>query len=340
MSERDDPPDDVADDGPVDPRERAAYAAWDEGRLAEAGALFDELLARDPGDPALHYMRGLVHKYRREWAPCLQHNLRSLALRPAGEPPDPASTWNAAIAATGLRDWTQARTLWRSVGIRIDDGDGPIEQDFGAPVVRLNPWGDGETVWYRRLGPCHGRLLNVPMPESGFRFGDLVLHDGARTGTRQAAEGHEVPVFNALERMEQSPFATFTVLLDAASEADVDALLDIRQPGLGYIEDWTGSFVVLCRRCSYGAPHVHAHDHDADGDDTWRRERDIGIAAQSRAVVDAVLAIWLSGAADDGDGGFTRRVDAVQREEHPLTAPEDGVVWWDGPEDEDVDDAG
>ena len=61
----------------------------------------------------------------------------------------------------------------------------------------------------------------------------------------------------------------------------------------------------------------------------------IGIAAQSRAVVDAVLAIWLSGAVDDGDGGFTRRVDAVHREDHPLTAPEPGVDYWNGPCDDD-----
>jgi hypothetical protein len=329
-------------DAGTDSREAAAYAAWKELRFDDAGRGFDALLAERPDAAYLHYMRGLVHKYRREWDGCLRHNLRALGLQPAGEPPDQAMVWNAAIAATGLRDWAQARALWKRIGLRIDDGDGPIEQDFGVAVTRLNPWGDGETVWFRRLSPCHGRLLNVPMPESGFRFGDLVLHDGAPTGSRRSAEGQDVPVFNALERLEPSPFSTFTVLLDAATAADLDALETLRRPGLGYLEDWTGSFRVLCRRCSYGTPHAHAHDRDAEDDDAWQRERDVGFAAQSRAVVDAMLAIWLAGAVAGEDGEPTRRVDTVRLEEHPLVDPDPdtGFAWWRSPDDDDDDDAG
>jgi hypothetical protein len=254
-----------------------AYAAWDAGETQEAGRLFDALLLGSPDSANLHYMRGLVHKYRFEWADSLRHNLRSLQLRDPGEEVDEATAWNAAIAATGLGDWAEARRLWSLAGIGVPAGDGPIEGDFGVACVRLNPWGDGETVWFRRLGPCHGRLLNVPMPESGFRFGDLVLHDGASTGTRRDGV-RDVPVFNAMQRMRTSEFATFTVLATCRSEQDSRALRQFRRPGLGFIEDWTGNFRVLCRRCSYGTPHSHPPIETA-GSGGWEAERDFGVAA-------------------------------------------------------------
>ena len=39
----------------------------DEGRLDEAVALFGQLIEREPGNPAFHYMQGLAHKYRFDW---------------------------------------------------------------------------------------------------------------------------------------------------------------------------------------------------------------------------------------------------------------------------------
>lgn len=323
------------DEQALEALEARAYDAWDDGRMEDAGRLFDDLLRALADAPHLHYMRGLVHKYRFEWADSLAHNLRALELRAAaGETGDvdQASVWNAAIAATGAGDWMQARRLWALAGIAVPGTDGPIEGDFGAACVRLNPWGDGETVWFRRLSPCHGRLLNVPMPESGFRFGDIVLHDGARTGTRSDGT-RDVPVFNAMQRLQASEFATFTVLAHCDDEADVDALGEIRLPGLGYVEDWTGSFRVLCRRCSYGTPHSHG-EHDQDDDGAWQHERDFGVAAQGRAVVDAVLERWLAG----GRGG--RRVDAIERRDHPLVPPAEGVTWWLGPDEDDEDEDG
>ncbi|UUS14369.1 hypothetical protein NMB32_22145 [Stenotrophomonas sp. CD2] len=148
-------------------------------------ALFGELIALAPEVPYLHYMRGLAHKYLRDWAASLQDNLQSEQLR--GEF-DVATARNAGIAATGADDWAEARRQWARCGITLPEGEGPIEGHFGVACVRLAPWSDAEVVYMSRIDPVRARIDNVPLPESGFRFGDIVLHDGASTGQRAYGE--------------------------------------------------------------------------------------------------------------------------------------------------------
>ncbi|WP_147653654.1 tetratricopeptide repeat protein [Vulcaniibacterium gelatinicum] len=299
-----------------------AYEAFDHGRLHEASRLFAALLARAPDEATYHYMRGLAHKYLRDWPVSLQHNLRALALH---EEPDEAALWNAGIAATALGDWPTARRQWAACGIRLPEGEGPVEGDFGIVSIRLNPWSHGETLFARRIDVVRARLLNVPLPESGYRHGDIVLHDGARTGERRCGD-RTVPVFNALERLARSEFQTFTVFLACDAPEDLASLLEARVPGIAEIEDWTDTVVHYCLRCSYGAPHRHASAAEAGRIGAWRAERNLGIAAQGRASVMRLLERWK---------GRGRRVDGVELREADIPQPEDGHVWWRGPEDED-----
>lgn len=296
----------------------AAYQAFDAGQLREASRLFGSLLERDPTSPHYHYMQGLVHKYLRDWPASLEHNRRSLALR---EDFDEASHWNAGIAATALGDWRQARAHWGACGIQLPPGEGPVDADFGIVSLRLNPWGDGETLFARRVDVVRAQLLNVPLPTSGFRCGDIVLHDGAATGRREYGQ-QVVPVFNALQRLEASPYRTFVVFLESDA-AGIDALGALPHPGVASIEDWTESIVHLCLRCSHGLVHTHQADQS-----DWNRQRNLGIAALAREHVDALLASWT---AQDP----ARRVEGVEAPEHALPEPEDGHAWWLSPDDGD-----
>lgn len=298
-----------------------AYDAMDRGALDEASRCFGALLAREPDNRYYHYMRGLAHKYMLDWHVSLQHNLRAIELH---DQTDEAEHWNAAIAATALGDWATARGLWTACDIGIPDGEGPIESDYGVAVLRLNPWQDGETVFMRRIDPVRARLLNVPLPESGHRFGDIVLHDGAPTGYRYDGE-HEVPVFNALGLLARSDFQTFVVFLRCHSREALQPLLDATAPGIGYAEDWTHTVRHYCLRCSYGKPHRH----EPRDDSAWQPDRNLGIAAQSRKSVDKLLKDWST-------AGPGRHVDGIEVREVDLPPRADGHVWWDGPE-EDVE---
>jgi hypothetical protein len=316
----------------IDTLHESAYSAYDAGNLAEARARFDALLAVAPNAPDYHYMQGLVCKYLGDWPVSLHHNLRSIALRTEG---DEASRWNAAIAATAIGDWNQARRQWADCGIDIPENRGAIDATFGVASIRLNPWSSGETLFGRRIDPVRARLINVPLPDSGYRYGDVVLHDGAATGQRRFHQSM-VPVFNAMQRLEASEFHTFAVFVTCPQREDLAALVDARVPGVAFIEDWTDGIFHYCLRCSYGAPHRHRDEDTNANADVWRPERSLGIAAQSRHSVAKLLAQWKS----KGNG---RRLDATEsRDVAPGTPPTKGECWWLSPDDRtgDNDDIG
>lgn len=303
--------------------EAPAYEAFGRGELTQAAHRFGELLERQPDAIHLHYMKGLAHKYLGEWSDSLHHNLRAQALKGEFEQ---SMAWNAGIAATGLGDWAQARCQWTQCGIKIPDGEGPIESDFGVVSIRLNPWSKGETVWARRIDPVRARLLNVPLPESGHRLFDIVLHDGAPTGQRRTGNGDRTaPVFNALDTLAQSDFRTFVAFVHCDAPEDLDELADAKLPGIGYVEDWTRSVVHYCLRCSYGAPHRHDDDATAKG---WKTERNLGIGAQGKAAAVRLLEEWAA-------RGRGRRLDGIETPDcTPPERPQERA-WWRGDGDDD-----
>lgn len=116
MTDTSDPRDTAPDTAARDALEARAYDAFDHGQLKQASALFGELTTLAPEVPYLHYMRGLAHKYLRDWPAALQHALRAQALHGSA---DDASAWNAGIAATALGDWAEARRQWTRCGIGL-----------------------------------------------------------------------------------------------------------------------------------------------------------------------------------------------------------------------------
>ncbi|HJS88967.1 MAG TPA: hypothetical protein VJ738_03290 [Steroidobacteraceae bacterium] len=267
-----------------------AMACSDKGDEEGALELYRAALKLDAQRSETLYNIGLIYKYRSAWRESLDCNLRADALAPADE----ATLWNIAIAATALRDWNTARRTWQRLGIELGNGSGPIDDNFGEAPVRLNPNDAGEVVWAHRIDPVRARLMNVPFSASGFRYGDVVLHDGAQVGTRLDRQGRERSVFNVLELFEASRFSTFEAVIEAGDPQGM-ADLDARCDALGLIcEDWTQSVRTLCKACSEGRPH---EQHDGDtGDKSWQVERRVGIACANSRTVHEVLTSWRLGA--------------------------------------------
>ncbi|MCD6061725.1 MAG: Tetratricopeptide 2 repeat protein, partial [Moraxellaceae bacterium] len=211
-----------------------------------------EALQHDLSRATTHYNIGLIYKYRHQWPESFRYNKQAVEL----DPDDEAANWNLAIAATALRDWQTARSVWHRLGMPVEEGDTPIAQDFGMTPVRLDPDGDGEVVWGRRIDPVRVRILSIPM--AGFRHGDIVLHDGAAVGHRDV-DGRRYPVFNVLEPFEASAYSTWEAEVHASQPEDIEALEKICDEFEVAFEDWTTSVQTLCRACSEGTPHDH-HD--------------------------------------------------------------------------------
>lgn len=254
---------------------------------AQALAMYRQALEIDPRRADTHYNMGLIYKYQGRWQESFDHNRQAVAL----DPNDEASNWNLAIAATALRDWRTARDVWNRLGLAIRKGEAPIEDDFGITPVRLDPDDRGEVVWARRIDPVRARIENVPLPESGFRRGDVVLHDGAAVGHRVSG-GKSYPVFNVLALFEAGPYATWLAEVSADGVADVKALCDALDAAGAAAEDWTTNVRTLCKQCSEGTPHdVHDRRLVAEPDGRYR----LGIAPADVAAAKRALHAWDAG---------------------------------------------
>ena len=259
--------------------------------------LYERALALDPDRAATHYNLGLVYKYRGAWAESLHHNRRASDLRPDDE----AANWNMGIAATALRDWTAAREAWRRVGLQIAEGQGPIDEDFGMTPVRLNPDDSGEVVWGRRIDPVRVVLSNIPYPSSGFRAGDMVLHDGAPVGERQH-NGRTYSVFNVLELFESSANSTYEAEVRASDANDLTVLIKALDSAQIVHEVWTTNVRTLCKQCSEGTPHEHVDENDRAP--AWPDSHILGISTTSPEAARRVLERWSS----NGSGLLTRLI--------------------------------
>jgi len=275
------------------PTKSRAKSLIEEGcKLDDAGdadgalAKYFEALGLEPDNPSAHYNIGLVYKYRGTWKESFRYNRRASELRPGDE----ATEWNLGIAATALRDWKTARGVWRGLGIEIEGVDGPIHGRFGQTPVRLNPEGEAEVVWATRICPVRARINNIPFPESGFAYGDVVLNDGAPVGYRLDSQGRERSVFNVLEMFEQGTFSTYLVDLLADSGEHVEAFEKLCDARDLQSEDWNSSVQTICKACSEGRPH-DKHDH-TPVKTPWKPERQIAVAARDEKDVEAVIAEW------------------------------------------------
>jgi hypothetical protein len=260
----------------------------EQGALSAAEQSFMAAIETVPLIPMPWFNLGLVYKSQRRWQECAACNRRSVDL--GTDEHDPAF-WNLGIAATAVRDWSLARWAWNGFGIEAGAGAGPIEMGLGPSPVRINPDQNAEVVWGQRLDPARIRLENIPLPSSGHRWHDIVLHDGQPRGERMMGD-QAFPVFDEIERWQPSDVPTWECLLRAEAE-DVQTLSERLQAHGGALEDWTSNIRMLCQACSESSPQPHKHgafDADAFGNH-------VGIAAPLD-VAERLLSDWLADSAE------------------------------------------
>lgn len=226
------------------------------------------------------YNLGLKAKYEGNWQESLVQNQRADKLRPGDE----ATLWNLGIAATALSEWEYARRAWRAYGINVNEGPGEVLMPTVTACVRLDPKGVAEVVWGTRIDPARMRVLNVPLPESKRRYGDIVINDGAQEGTRMWKE-REYPVLDELGIWKMSAYSTYEVELVLPNDTAADSLRDKCGENHLAVEDW-GSIRMLCAACSRGNPGEHVCTNESTG-----RNR-FGFAARSEYELREALQWW------------------------------------------------
>jgi tetratricopeptide (TPR) repeat protein len=253
-----------------------------EGRVAEAEQAYRAATAADPTWSAPWYNLGLLYKNTGRWTDSARCNERAVEL----DPDDGDAWWNLGIAATATADWARARRAWQMCGIDLPDLDEEPRRSFGPVPIRLNPDADGEVVWCDRIDPARAIIRNIPLPRSGYREGDVLLHDGAPNGYRKIGD-REYAVFDALQVLIPSERNTFEAMVEAADESCIAALEQrARAAGIAF-EDWE-TMTWLCKQCSEGTPHVE-HDYNPG---PWHVERRIALSAHSEDEVTQLLGDW------------------------------------------------
>jgi hypothetical protein len=300
-----------------------AFSLIGSGRYEDAGALLTRAADLEPWLSESWFNLALLHKFRHDWEQARAAGLRAVALldRDAGAP----DWWNVGIAATALQDWPLARRAWQAYGLRMPaatatrGGEECARLPLGSAAVRLSPEGEAEVVWGRRLDPARVEVLSIPLPSSGRRWGEVVLHDGVPHGERDTAgaaregAGAVYPVFDEIELWAPSPVPTWLVLLEADAPADRDALERLAAEAGYAAEDWSSSVRLLCRTCSEsrmptddGTARPDPHDHgepghpghlshlsDRGAGSHWTSERECGIAAPA-TLVRGLLDGWVA----------------------------------------------
>lgn len=264
----------------------------DERSLEEQVEDYRAYLEREPNDHRIWFDLGLRYKWLRRWKECAAANERALSIHE--DPEDPA-WWNLGIAATALRKWNLARKAWRGYGLEIGGVAGPIACKYGQGPVRLP---HGEVVWGERIDPARLIVRNIPLPGSGFRWGDVVLHDGAPNGER-ISNGRTYPVFDVLEKWSPSEIPTYEVDVTCASDGDSDALVELFEEHRFAAEDWSANVRSLCRACSTGNPDAR-HDHSFGTEESQRR---FGIAAP-KGLAERLLRQWAQAGAEREHGAL------------------------------------
>jgi hypothetical protein len=259
----------------------------DTGDFDGAIETFERLVKTVDANPGAWWNLGVAYKFKRAWADSQRCMRRYIELQPQAE----EGYYNLGVAATALRDWNEARWAWRGLGLEVDNKEGPPEMKLGLAPVRLNatPEGGGEVVWGRRLDPCRARLASVPTPDSGHRFGDVVLHDVVPRGQREA-NSYTYSVFDEISRMEPSDLPTHTARVIAPTESDVDALVEMCQENQLGAEDWTSSIQFVCASCSLASTHRHERP---DAPPEWEPNRRFGLAGSTERLATS-LNQWAS----------------------------------------------
>ena len=302
-----------------------AFTLIDDGRYEDADALLTRAADLEPWLSESWFNLALLHKFRHDWEQARSAGLRAVALLERDtQAPD---WWNVGIAATALQDWSLARRAWQAYGLPVpgaaSGAEEPLGMELGGAAVRLSPEGEAEVVWGRRLDPARIEVQNIPLPSSGRRWGEVVLHDGVPRGERalttETGETAVYPVFDEIELWAPSAVPTWVVLIEAATEADRDALERLAADAGYAAEDWSSSVRLLCRSCSESRmpsgqgedePQHDPHDHSVPGRPgplghtgvgaLWSPERECGLAAPA-GLVRGLLDGWVADSPDTRD---------------------------------------
>ncbi|MFK7935129.1 MAG: tetratricopeptide repeat protein [Saprospiraceae bacterium] len=247
--------------------------------------LFKKLVRLSPEWSVPYQYLGSIYKTRKEWKPSFHYIQKAIE----ADPQDKESWCNLGIVATAMKRWQIARVAWNETGYDFNPKkETAIDAPMGSVPVRLNPNRQSEIIWATRIDPARAYIESIPHPQSGKRYRDLILIDGAEQGYR-IVDNRRLPVYDELSVLQSSRYRTYAVELAEVTPNDIDVLDRLcLAADLGF-DNWTKATRSVVAQQSGRLPEYYNDllDEEWNGDAYV-----IGIAAKSEAELLALLKNW------------------------------------------------
>ncbi|UQZ87697.1 hypothetical protein C4J81_00065 [Deltaproteobacteria bacterium Smac51] len=157
------------------------YRAYRSGRLDDVAELAQKVLDNRPEalGARLLWARAAMNHEEYATAARLYNEVVELTERDEDHDGD-FYRWDLMVAATCCGDWAKVREAGIALGMRIEPGDGPINDDDGNWVrICYDEDGQGQTVFGFRNGPVTARITSCSWPGRVQHLQDWVVFDPA-----------------------------------------------------------------------------------------------------------------------------------------------------------------
>jgi tetratricopeptide (TPR) repeat protein len=142
------------------------------GDVEAAIPLLDRVIAARPGAMNARLVRARCAREKADWATMLARLDEAIDLGAEAGLAD----WDRMIAATMLGAWDKVRASAARVGMELE-GEGEIDDARGPCRVRFELDGEHEDLFALRTGPVTARVVQMSVPPSKQRYGEVVVFE-------------------------------------------------------------------------------------------------------------------------------------------------------------------
>ncbi len=198
------------------------------GDLYHAFKLYKQLIKHAPEWPDPYLALAKLYHERQEWKPSFYYFKKAVSFFPDRR----EAWWSLGIAATALKKWSVARSVWSKFGI--------TKMGKAPEGLRLAYNGIFEILWMQALDPARGQILSIPHPDSGYRFRDILLYERKPIG-HHIVNQKRVVVYKEMGLFKRSPFDTHSCLLHDVNAEQIDRLEKLCYDGRLGFEVWSNA---------------------------------------------------------------------------------------------------
>lgn len=181
------------------------------GDVYNAVKLFKRVIKLAPDWPSPYLALARIYHQRREWKPSFYYFKKTVAFLPDLR----EAWWCIGIAATALKKWRVARSVWSKFGLS--------DLSKTPEGLRLAYDGTFEILWMSPIDPARGHVLSIPHPASGFRFRDEVLYERKPIG-HHIVNRKRIPVYAEMGCFKRSHYQTYSCLVHNTSGEQIQQL--------------------------------------------------------------------------------------------------------------------